>query len=464
MPFLLEAYSQKSDDSGVIACFLHENLEFRFPVSTNNSSVSPNPSFCLAAASPRQTTGVPQKAGNRFLGLGGFWQSSFDEKLAVVVGKSLKIQQATIREMVNAEPRVSEAAVVARLVQRLLKHASHLSLERRESEIRQILELDCTLDRSQVVAELNRLAMASLPAWLSGEFWSREVDPILLTGIRSANQEFEAALGRIQSLCPAVPPSQIQSRHAWYRSGNRKAAGIAAGLSAETEWPIKADRILREALALERKTEEAAIQRVFQKHRDLRPEAIKRRMMILQKRLADARQSKRFSKSAATGAESLSASQKPQSQQRCRKSWDGADLQYLWDHVNHQSVPNIARALGRSCKSVSRKLEDLGERTAVSKRSLGIFSLRELRSGLHVRHSTLLRWIAEGKLQVAITKRKLKRGRQQHVREEDLMRFFESNLHELDLTIIDPQSDLRVLIDEVLANQPTEMQRHAANA
>ena len=44
------------------------------------------------------------------------------------------------------------------------------------------------------------------------------------------------------------------------------------------------------------------------------------------------------------------------------------------------------------------------------------------------------------------------------------MRFFESNLHELDLTIIDPQSDLRVLIDEVLANQPTEMQRHAANA
>jgi signal transduction histidine kinase len=73
--------------------------------------------------------------------VGGFWQSSFDEKLAAVVGKSLKIQQATVREMVNAEPRVSEAVVVARLVQRLLKHASHLNLERRESEIRQILEL-----------------------------------------------------------------------------------------------------------------------------------------------------------------------------------------------------------------------------------------------------------------------------------------------------------------------------------
>ena len=431
---------------------------------TNNSSSSPTQSFQLAASIHRQATAAIEKNGGGFPGPGGLWQSSFDEKLAAVVGKSLKVQKATVREIVNAEPRVSEVAVLARLVQKLLKHASHLSLERRESEIRQVLDLDPTLHRNEVVSKLNQLAMAGLPAWLNGEFWSREVDPILLTGLRNADQEFEAALGRIQALYPAVAPSQIRSRHAWYRSGNRNAAGIAASSRVEAEWPVKADRILREALALERKTEELAIHRASQKHKDIRPEAIKRRMKILQKRLGDARQLKGFAQSSATAADSLDASQRSQSQRRSRKPWDGADLQYLWDHVNHQSVPNIARALGRSCKSVSRKLEDLGERTAVSKRSLGIYSLRELRSGLHVRHSTLLRWIAEGKLQVAITKRKVKRGRQQHVREEDLMRFFESNLHELDLTKIEPQSDLRLLIDEVLASQPTETQRHAAHA
>lgn len=254
------------------------------------------------------------------------------------------------------------------------------------------------------------------------------------------------------------------NRHAWYRSGNRKASGVAADAAAETEWPVTAHRILREALARERKAEEMAIHRALQKHRDIRVEAIKRRMMILQKRLADAGRAKRSLRSAGTDAGPLRAHRPPKPTHQRGKQWDGADLQYLWDHANHQSVPNIAKALGRSCKSISRKLEDLGEKTAVSKRSLGIFSLRELRKGLHVRHSTLQRWIGEGKLQVAITKRKVKRGRQQHVREEDLVKFFENNRHELNLTKIDPQSDIRVLIDEVLAGQPSETQRHAASA
>lgn len=45
-----------------------------------------------------------------------------------------------------------------------------------------------------VVRKLNKMALASLPAWVSSTFWSRAVDPILLIVIRNAEEEFEAAV------------------------------------------------------------------------------------------------------------------------------------------------------------------------------------------------------------------------------------------------------------------------------
>lgn len=391
------------------------------------------------------------------------WRSTFDEKLAGVIAKSLKTQQAVIREIVTTEPRLSEAAVITRLVQKLLKHASHFSLERREATVRQVLELDSTLDRSDVVAKLNQLALVELPAWVRADFWSREIDPILLTGLKNANQEFEAVLARIQSLCPAVLPSEIRQQHVRYRSGNRKTPGIppVAG------WPDKADCMLREAVALEIKAEREAIRRALQKHREVRPQAIEKRINILRKRLFDAHRSKPSSCSTETDTEPPDLSRKngaPGRPSEGGRSWSGADLQYLLYHVNHQTVPNIAKALGRSCKSISRKLEDFGLSTAISKRSVGIYSLRDLRKSLHVHHSKLLRWIGEGKLQVAVTKRTVKRGRHRHVKEEGLLLFLENNLNELDLTRIEPDSDIKVLIDEILARQPADSNRRAANA
>jgi DNA-binding MurR/RpiR family transcriptional regulator len=96
-------------------------------------------------------------------------------------------------------------------------------------------------------------------------------------------------------------------------------------------------------------------------------------------------------------------------------------------HVNHQAPQNIAEALGRSYSSVVRKIQQLGLSTAVSK-----YSLRDLRRDLHVRHSTIVRWIAEGKLKVTLKKRKLKRGHQQRIREEDLVEFLAKYHQKLD--------------------------------
>ena len=411
------------------------------------------------------------------------WQTSFDDKLAAVVGKSLTIQQAAIREIVSREPRLTEAVVTAELVHKLLKRAGHLSLERREAIIAQVLVLDPALDRGDVVTKLNQLALNSLPAWVNADFWSREIDPILLIGIENANQEFKAALGRIQTLYPALLRSQIQQRHACYRSGSRGTPEMPT----KADWPPKADFMLRQAVALEVKAEEEAIQRALQRRKDyaVRPDAIKKRMKTLRKRLADSRRQNRLLQGIVTEStlsDASSDNHRPRAHKH-GKPWDGADLQYLLYHVKHQAVANIAKALGRSYKSVSRKLEDFGLGTAVSRDSLGIYSLRELRQGLHVRHSTLLRWIAEGKLQVAITQKPVKKGHQQHVKDEDLLRFLENHLDELDLkkihlvgsilahpvgptesTQVDRMADIQGLIDEVLARRAVAEKRHVANA
>ena len=410
------------------------------------------------------------------------WQSSFDEKLAAVVGKSLTIQEAAIREIVTREPRLTEAVVTAELVHKLLKRAGHLSLERREAIIAQVLVLDPALGRGDVVTKLNQLALKSLPAWVSADFWSREIDPILLIGIENANQEFKAALARIQTLYPALLRSQIQQRHACYRSGIPRTPEMPT----KADWPPKADCMLRQAVALEVKAEEEAIQRALQRRKDyaVRPDAIKKRMKILRKRFADARRQNRLPQGMtdSTLPDARSDNHRPRARKH-GKPWDGADLQYLLNHVKHQAVANIAKALGRSYKSVSRKLEDFGLGTAVSRDSVGIYSLRELRQGLHVRHSTLLRWIAEGKLQVAITQKPVKKGHQQHVKDEDLLRFLENHLDELDLkkihmvgstpghpagptesTRVDRMADIHILIDEVLARRAEAEKRHVANA
>jgi hypothetical protein len=132
---------------------------------------------------------------------------------------------------------------------------------------------------------------------------------------------------------------------------------------------------------------------------------------------------------------------RPRQQRKPVKRWDAADLQYLMSHVNHQATQKIAEAWGRSYSSVVRKIQQLGLSTAVY-----AYSLRDLRQDLHVHHSTIVRWIAEGKLNVALKKRKVNRGQQQNIREQDLMGFLEKYHHELDRRRLEPQ--IRSMIED----------------
>ena len=399
-----------------------------------------------------------------------FWKPTFDEKLKNAIDHSLQEQNIVIQEILEVEPRLSRAAVVTRFVRNLLNYAGNSNLERRESAIRQILELQPALDRGAVVAKLNQIARSSLPAWVNSSYWSREIDPVLLIGVKNAYQEREAAIGRISSLYPSLPPSEIRERHAQYRSKRRNEPVTIAA----TIWPTDADHLLREAVALENKTEREAILRVSRQHTELRLGAIQQRTRMLQRRFTCGQQYQRFAWSEELDQRLLEASKNatlpqvvasiaaehsrsreivykhcerlgiPRQPRTPVRRWDEADLQYLMDHVNHQATPKIAEALGRSYSSVMRKIQQFGLSTAVSK-----YSLRDLRRDLHVHHSTIVRWIAEGKLKVALKKRKVKRGHQQHIQEEDLLEFLGKYHQELNITKLEPH--IRLALQDVLA-------------
>ena len=70
-----------------------------------------------------------------------------------------------------------------------------------------------------------------------------------------------------------------------------------------------------------------------------------------------------------------------------------AERKYVIEHVNHQPVESIAKALARSVKSVRRKIEDMG----LSGRSEEDYSVK-LAMDLHVRPSTIRSWIKEKRL------------------------------------------------------------------
>jgi hypothetical protein len=398
------------------------------------------------------------------------WTPAFDEKLKNAIGNSLNEQNIVIQEILDVEPRLSRAAVVTRFVRKLLNYASNSNLERRESAIRQISELQPALDREAIVTKLNQIALANLPAWVSSSFWSREIDPVLLVGIRNANEEFEAVVGRIRSLFPTLPLFQIKQRHTHYRSKKRHARLTIE----ESGWPPEANHMLLEAIAIESRTEREAILCVSRQHKELRLGAIQQRMRMLQRRFTSAQQYQRFAWSEKINEQLLEASKNnnlaqvvaciateygrsreivykhcerlgiPRQPRKPVRQWSEADLQYLMDHVNHQATPKIAEALGRSYSSVVRKMQQFGLSTAVSK-----YSLRDLRRDLHVHHSTIVRWIGEGKLKVALKKRKVKRGHQQRIEEEDLLDFLGKYHQELNLAKIEPH--MRLVIDDVLA-------------
>ena len=366
---------------------------------------------------------------NQLLSSPAIWTPHHERDLVAVADQPIAVQKEAIQRIAQSDPRLNPAQVTDHLVDFILKQARNVRLHQRELLIQRILELKPAYTRQDVVKRLNALALKSLPEWANSQFWIRHIDPILLGGIELGRQQVEDAVVKIRNLYPSVSAEAIHAHYRLYRwVDNRR-----PDRSVEDDWSIEAENILRDAISSEKDLLKAAIQRASREHKEIRHQAIHARLHMLRR----ARERGRIERKAEA--------------HHIQRQWTGADLHYLVYHVGNESVVKIARALKRTTKSVLRKIEDLGLSAALSTHALGVFSLRELRQQLHVRHATILRWIEEGELQVSLAKRKPKRGCAQHVKIADLIRFLQRNQNRLNLLAIDPESDVGMLLGEIAA-------------
>lgn len=127
----------------------------------------------------------------------------------------------------------------------------------------------------------------------------------------------------------------------------------------------------------------------------------------------------------------------PKQREQKQRRWSAVDWKYTSDRLNHVPIATIAKALHRSVKSVRRKVEAKGYTVRLE----DDYTVARLARELHVRPQRVRHWIQEGKL---------KRGRNQRIKESVLREFLKEHGHLFDLAIVEP--DMRLLLLECQAD------------
>ncbi len=295
------------------------------------------------------------------------------------------------------------------------------------------------------------------PRWLAADFWIEELDWVLLEGIQSGKRGRSDAIEGIRAVWPAIDAEALSERM-------QKLAlnGLPAYLQ-DKFWTPEMDRILVGGLKDGTQGEQAAINRILRMHPELRVELVRHRLRQLARRVSreQAQRGIAFLWTAELDAHLMEvctrdglAAAVTQVQQEtgwprhviCRRAhrlgipsrehheepWTAAERKYVVEHVNHQPVESIAKALGRSVKSVRRKIEEMG----LSGRSEEDYSVKRLAMDLHVRPSTIRSWIKE---------KWLKRGRRGRVKERVLITFFRKHGQELKQNELEPHVQAWIL-------------------
>ena len=287
-------------------------------------------------------------------------------------------------------------------------------------------------------------------SWLTVDFWSQEIDLVLLAGVQGGKGGRHQAIERIRSVWPAIDAEALAQRMEKLASN-----GLPAYLQ-QKFWTPEMDRILIGGLQDGMQGQQVAINRILRMHPDLRVELVRNRLRQLARRVPreqthrgiafpwtpelDAHLVGAYTHGglAAAMAEVQQKTGWPRHVIRRRahrlgipsgehreQLWTAADRKYVIEHVNHQVVENIAQALGRSVKSVRRKIEDMG----LSGRNEEDYNIKRLATELHVRSSTIRCWINQ---------KWLKRGRHGYIKERELVAFFRNHWQELRWNDLEP--------------------------
>ncbi len=247
---------------------------------------------------------------------------------------------------------------------------------------------------------MEELARRQLPDWYGNDFWTSEMDRILLAGVRGGLEGERKAVQKILAMCPDLRLETIQQRQ---RVLARRLQHGKTHRGRKYEWTERLDAQLQNAY--EKSGGEAAVTEVER--------------VTGWPRAAIYRHCHKLGIS----------KQREQKQRR----WSAVDWKYTSDRLNHVPVSSIAKALHRTVKSVRRKVEAEGYKVRLE----DDYTVSRLARELHVRPQRVRQWIQEGKL---------KRGRNQRIKESVLCQFLKEYGHLFDPAAVEP--DMRLLLIE----------------
>lgn len=295
------------------------------------------------------------------------------------------------------------------------------------------------------------------PSWLTTDFWNEEIDFVLLVGMQGGKAGRDQAIERIRSVWPAIDREALRQRM------EKLATAALPAYLQEKFWTPEMDRILIAGLQDGTQGQQASINKILRMHPGLRVALVRNRLRQLARRISREQTHRGIAfpwtpeldvhlMEAYTNGGLPAAVREVQQETGwprhviCRRahrlgipprehheqSWTAADRKYVIEHVNHQAIENIAKALDRSVKSVRRKIEEMG----LSGRNEEDYNIKRLASDLHVRPATIRNWIEQNQL---------KRGRRGCIKERELAIFFRNHWQELRWNDLEPHIQAFIL-------------------
>lgn len=294
------------------------------------------------------------------------------------------------------EPKGADAVTIDGL---LLK-AINQGLDQRLETIAQLRDKNPEWTVEGIEKHLEELANQQLPDWFRNGFWTPEMDRILLAGARGGLEAERKAVQKILAMYPELRRETIRQRQ---RVLARRLQHGKADRGRKYNWTEELDEHLQSAY--ERSGSQAAVTEM-QSVTGWPRAAIYRRCQKL-------------------GI--------PKQREQNQRRWSSVDWKYASDRLNHIPISIIAKALHRSVKSVRRKMEAEGYTVRLE----DDYTVSRLARELHVRPQRIRQWLQEGKL---------KRGRNQRIKESVLRQFLKAYGHVFDPAVLEP--DMRLLLLE----------------
>ena len=252
--------------------------------------------------------------------------------------------------------------------------------EGQRQAVEQVRAMRPELSAEEIDGWMQALAVEGLPDWLKPNFWTAEMDQILLAGIREGVPGEIKAVGKIVRF-----HAELRVEIIWARVRHlRVLKGRKGRRGRPFEWAPEIDAaLIAHCRCAEMAVAVSAVEKITGYPRD----AIFRRA----RKLGVAR-ARRVS----------------------WQTWKPAELRFLAESVQHLAVRAIAKELHRSEKAVWRKVETLGLSAKCGEGFTGI----EITSQLHVSHSRLKHWIDQGWIKIGrngrITERSLRSFLREH--------------------------------------------------